>query len=608
MKLDTTPGSLLTSAMLLCLLCGCASLRTTLLPVSDGAAWLADAVTISRDEWNVPHVHGETDASVAFGAAYAQAEDDYRGIEEIYIHALGRAAYWYGERYLANDVIKTAFEVERLSREEYAREPPERQALWSAFAAGLNAWAEASGVERRVISRWEPWMLFAVPRTMDAETVVGGVTLGALAGLPVVPAAAADSGIGVARALAAAPARTGDGHALLLQRVESGGGRPPYEMHLHSVEGWHVTGVVVPGTPLPRQGHNERIAWAWVPDTAPAGRADTILFDHPTDSLMYRDGEAWLRAEEWRDTILVNTAGGVVPREYRFRRTARGPVVTGPDGAAVAVSVAANQGGSLQQWLALGRAADLAGFTAAFDADAAGGSVVYADVAGNIARFARPAEPGGSSIWSNPPGGVLSEGYADDTADSAPPDTLQLTVVRLTRLAFEPRLGDAEDEIRRLVLEWEQVGGGNPARAMRLDAWLDMLRAWDRVGAADSEARTLYVVWQEVRRTGYYGAYSRLRAFEDAIAALEQEWGSARVTWSDVDRRRRAAALERGGAWISVTQLGPAVRSYSLSASGADSLQAELFFTGSLRSSWFQRDDVVANARRVYRPGEPAVR
>jgi acyl-homoserine lactone acylase PvdQ len=36
---------------------------------------LAKNVTIYRDTYGVPHVFGRTDASTAFGFAYAQAED-----------------------------------------------------------------------------------------------------------------------------------------------------------------------------------------------------------------------------------------------------------------------------------------------------------------------------------------------------------------------------------------------------------------------------------------------------------------------------------------------------------------------------------------------------
>ena len=40
-------------------------------------AKLARDVTIYRDIYGVPHVFGRTDASTAFGFAYAQAEDNF---------------------------------------------------------------------------------------------------------------------------------------------------------------------------------------------------------------------------------------------------------------------------------------------------------------------------------------------------------------------------------------------------------------------------------------------------------------------------------------------------------------------------------------------------
>ena len=54
------------------------------------AARLAQGVTIYRDAWGVPHIHGQTDAHVVFGYAYAQAEDYFWQVEDTYILALGR--------------------------------------------------------------------------------------------------------------------------------------------------------------------------------------------------------------------------------------------------------------------------------------------------------------------------------------------------------------------------------------------------------------------------------------------------------------------------------------------------------------------------------------
>ena len=37
----------------------------------------AEQVTIVRDDWGIPHVHGKTDADAVFGLMCAQAEDDF---------------------------------------------------------------------------------------------------------------------------------------------------------------------------------------------------------------------------------------------------------------------------------------------------------------------------------------------------------------------------------------------------------------------------------------------------------------------------------------------------------------------------------------------------
>ena len=69
-------------------------------------AWREQArrVTITRDDWGIPHVHGQTDADTAFGVMYAQAEDDFNRVETNYINAMGRLAEAEGEREIYRDL------------------------------------------------------------------------------------------------------------------------------------------------------------------------------------------------------------------------------------------------------------------------------------------------------------------------------------------------------------------------------------------------------------------------------------------------------------------------------------------------------------------------
>ena len=54
-------------------------------------------ITIVRDKWGVPHIHGNTDKDAAFSLAYAHAQDDFFTIQESLLKARGKYASVYGE-------------------------------------------------------------------------------------------------------------------------------------------------------------------------------------------------------------------------------------------------------------------------------------------------------------------------------------------------------------------------------------------------------------------------------------------------------------------------------------------------------------------------------
>lgn len=77
---------------------------------------LARSITIYRDSYGVPHIYGPTDASCVFGYAYAQAEDNFRQVEDNYIQAIGRAAEVAGEEALAADLLNRTLEINKALR------------------------------------------------------------------------------------------------------------------------------------------------------------------------------------------------------------------------------------------------------------------------------------------------------------------------------------------------------------------------------------------------------------------------------------------------------------------------------------------------------------
>ena len=69
---------------------------------STGQAWQA---SIERDALGVPHIFGETDADMAFGLAWAQAEDGWEILEETLPYYRGEAARYFGREAAVTDYL-----------------------------------------------------------------------------------------------------------------------------------------------------------------------------------------------------------------------------------------------------------------------------------------------------------------------------------------------------------------------------------------------------------------------------------------------------------------------------------------------------------------------
>ena len=127
----------------------------------DIARWTrqARAVTITRDDWGIAHIHGHTDADAVFGLIYAQAEDDFNRVESNYFSALGRSAETEGEGAIYKDLRMRLINNPDSLQALYAREPAWLRSLMIAWADGLNYYLyKHPEVKPRVITHFEPWM------------------------------------------------------------------------------------------------------------------------------------------------------------------------------------------------------------------------------------------------------------------------------------------------------------------------------------------------------------------------------------------------------------------------------------------------------------------
>ena len=122
----------------------------------------ARAVTITRDNYGIAHIHGKTNADAVFGMEYAQAEDDFHRIEVNYINNLGLMAEVKGASHIYNDLRIRLFVRRSVLKAKYASSPLWLRRLMDAFADGLNYYLYTHPrVHPELITRFRPWMALA---------------------------------------------------------------------------------------------------------------------------------------------------------------------------------------------------------------------------------------------------------------------------------------------------------------------------------------------------------------------------------------------------------------------------------------------------------------
>lgn len=372
----------------------------------DTKALLASAsgydARILRDTWGVPHIFGRTDADVAYGLAYAHAEDDFRTTQGALLAARGKLASVFGRQAAPNDYMVHLLRVWDTVDAEYATAlSPETRAICEGYAAGLNHYAALHPTEvlpglfpargEDVVAGFvhKLPLFFGLDNTLKElyeparqRTVsLGPAETAFLASdTPPVPVGS--------NCFAVGPSRSADGKTRLNVNSHQPYTGPVawYEVHLHSDEGWDMVGGVFPGAPVVLHGHNRHLGWAHTvnsPDLIDV----YVLETDPENPNRYRFDGAWYDLEVRTARIRVKLWG---PFSWTFKREVlwsphHGPVVRRPHGTYAIRYAGMNEAGHIEQWYRMNRATTLAEWRAAMEPRAIlMFNTAYADGAGNI--------------------------------------------------------------------------------------------------------------------------------------------------------------------------------------------------------------------------------
>ena len=299
-------------------------------------------VEILRDTYGVPHLFGETDADVAFGLAYAHAEDDFLTIQQGTLAARGQLAAVYGPDAAPNDFMVGALYIWDFVEAQYQSDISlPMKVVLNGYADGLNQYASEHPDE--VLPGLFPiYGIDIVAAFVHKQPLFFGLegTLGDLFGderpeeiatrldntsfLFPDPVAAFGSNV-----VAVNPDRSANGETFLAINSHQPWNGPVtwYEVHLHSEEGWDAAGGLFPGTPSVLHGHNRNLGWALTvndPDLV-----DVYLLEiNPDNPDQYRfDGE-WRTLSIKQHPIRVKIWGNLywtVNREVAW--SIYGPVI-----------------------------------------------------------------------------------------------------------------------------------------------------------------------------------------------------------------------------------------------------------------------------------------
>lgn len=339
-------------------------------------------IDIIRDQYGVPHIFGKTDPEVAYGLAWAHAEDDFETIQLSLMAGKAMLAQYQGKKGAQIDYIIHLLRIPELVEERYEKDlAPDFKRLLEGYCAGLNAYA-AKHPKEILLKKIFP----VVPKDLIQYSVLQLCVLSgadkALAAIfgGTVPLLENFKTAG-SNAFAFNSAKTIDGQVYLDINAHQPLEGPVafYEAHLCSEEGWNIIGANFPGAPSILHGANEYLGWAHTVNNP--DKLDVYQLEiNPANKLQYKFDGNWEILEEKTAGLKVKISGIKVNVKKKTYWSKYGPTVITDRGTFSIRMPAQMDIRGLEQWYRFNKASNFTEFKAALNMMAIPGyNIVYAD-------------------------------------------------------------------------------------------------------------------------------------------------------------------------------------------------------------------------------------
>jgi acyl-homoserine-lactone acylase len=342
-----------------------------------------DHIEIIRDNYGVPHIYAATDPEVAYGFAWAQAEDHFKLIQEGYLAGNGLLGKLIGLKGAGADFLTQLIQSEETVNKYYNTLDKKFIALAEAFAAGLNAYAKKYPeqiLEKKLfpltvkkLLRYTQLQLFI---SNEADKLVSGIVNNSLSWPYKIEEDSKGSNF-----IAVSRNRTGSDETFLAINTHQPLEGPTswYEAHLVSEEGTNIIGAAFPGTPCILTGANEYLGWTHTvnyPD-----KADVYALQmHPKKKDVYLvDGKPYT-LEKFKAKLTVKFLGINIPIKKKFYKSIYGPTLKNKTGVYSVRTPSTTNITAIEQWWKMNKATNFSEFYEALEMKALPGyNIGYAD-------------------------------------------------------------------------------------------------------------------------------------------------------------------------------------------------------------------------------------
>jgi len=341
-------------------------------------------IDIIRDAYGVPHIFAKTDAALAYGLAWAHAEDDFKTIQLGYL--AGNALL---SRHLKNKGVPADFITQFIGSEELIEKDYDTKIsaaykkVVEGYAAGMNQFAQKHPeqvlvqdlfpITPKKMLRYAQLQLFISSKGDQWVKKILDNTLSFQMQPETEPKGSNTFGFN--------SSKTTNGNTFLAINTHQPLDGPVswYEAHLCSEEGTNILGALFAGSPNILIGVNEHLAWTHTvnqPD-----KTDVFALEmHPQKKLHYRVDDQYHTLIVKKAKIRLSILGIPITVSKKYYQSIYGPTLKNKTGFYAVNTPALKEIRALEQWWRMNKATDFKSFYTALKMKALPGyNIGYAD-------------------------------------------------------------------------------------------------------------------------------------------------------------------------------------------------------------------------------------